>query len=61
MKIIAKNNVPYYKQKIIMKNKMNIEIIKTIATLITTAFALVAGLTWKNNKGSYCRIFKIRY
>jgi len=44
-----------------MKNKMNIEIIKTIATLITTAFALVAGLTWKNNKGSYCRIFKIRY
>jgi len=29
-----------------MKDKMHIEIIKTIATLITTAFALVAGLAW---------------
>ena len=29
-----------------MKNKIHIEIIKTTATLITTAFALIAGLAW---------------
>ena len=29
-----------------MKDKMRTEIIKTTATLITTAFALIAGLAW---------------
>ena len=29
-----------------MKDKIHIQIIKTTSTLITTAFALVAGLAW---------------
>ena len=29
-----------------MEDKVNIQIMKTTATLITTAFALVAGLAW---------------
>ena len=29
-----------------MDDKVHVQVIKTIATLITTAFALVAGLAW---------------
>ena len=29
-----------------MDDKVHVQVIKTVATLITTAFALVAGLAW---------------
>jgi len=29
-----------------MEDKVHIQIIKTVSTLITTAFALIAGLAW---------------